>query len=174
MTPKVLMKIPLPSAQAMPQMLGPAGDEHIEPLRIEFVGMKISHQGFSRIVQPLHRAGKNPLRQHPETSAARHRQSHLPPRQSGQRNLLDAKIVGQPVLRRQRKEPRNSVPPVMDGKDAGIILKSKLGKNLQRPQRIRANRKLRGPYPRTGCPVMSSSTCLLRRASSSNCFRVNR
>ncbi len=62
MTPEVLMKIPLPSPQAMPQMLGPAGDEHIEPLRIEFVRMKISPQRFPRIVQPLHRARKNLLR----------------------------------------------------------------------------------------------------------------
>ena len=56
-------------------------------------------------------------------------------------------IVGKQILSDSREKTGNSVPPVMDGKDAGVIFESQLGQYLQRPQRIRPDGKLCSPVP---------------------------
>jgi hypothetical protein len=124
MTPEVLMKIPLPAEQAMSQMLGLAGNKHAQPLPSSFnrrTARESSHCGSTR---------------------------KLPPPATGSRIFPhDSVAIGISSMQRllatsSRKKPGNSVSPVMDRKDAGVVLESQLGENFQGPQRIRANGKL--------------------------------
>ncbi len=115
---------------------GPCPAPETRLMRIDFPRMKIEDEAAAFAARLPKRPSCVPLGKNSEITAAGGRKIPRAQPNGGRRKLEEVAPLAAGPLERSLRRVRHSVDIVMDGEDAGIVKKTLLRENLQRPKRL--------------------------------------